>query len=84
MSKRRQVKTLFTLTGGPVSNRVGSNLHLDSIGYICRQIDTFDFGSWSIQALGLAGVLFGWTPFLKRKLRTKALDNLNRFAKIET
>jgi len=79
-----EAQYLFSATGRLVTNRVRSQFHFDSNGKVCRQIDTFDFWSWSIQALGLAGVLFGWTPFLKRKLRTKALDNLKRFAKSET
>ncbi len=38
-------------------------------GKIVRHTDTFDLWRWSRQALGLNGLLLGWTPFLKNKIQ---------------
>ena len=41
--------------------------------------DRFDFWRWSRQALGAPGVLLGWTPMLRGKVRGQAGANLQRF-----
>ena len=41
--------------------------------------DRFSFWRWSRQALGLPGVLLGWSPSLKRKVRSTAAGNLKKF-----
>ena len=45
-------------------------------GLIATQRDRFDFWAWSRQALGRAGLLLGWTPMLKNKVRAGAAKNL--------
>lgn len=40
--------------------------------------DHLDFWRWSRQALGTPGLLLGWTPFLKAKVRTQAGANLQK------
>ena len=37
------------------------------------------FRSWSRQALGTPGLLLGWSPFLRNKVRATAAANLKRF-----
>lgn len=46
-------------------------------GLIVRHIDRFDFWRWARQALGPAGVLLGWTPFLRGKVRATAARALD-------
>jgi hypothetical protein len=35
--------------------------------------------AWSRQALGAPGLLLGWTPFLRRKIRAQAAANLEKY-----
>lgn len=46
-------------------------------GLIVRHRDRFDFWRWARQALGPAGVLLGWTPLLRGKVRATAAKSLD-------
>ena len=48
-------------------------------GLIASQRDRFDFWRWSRQALGAPGLLLGWSPMLKKKVRATAAANLQAF-----
>ena len=48
-------------------------------GQIVRHKDRFDFWRWSRQALGAPGVLLGWTPVIRNKVRGQAAANLRKF-----
>ena len=68
----------FSATGRAVHNRVQSRFRfLD--GLIIEQVDSFAFWHWSRQALGPAGVLLGWTPWLRGKLQRTAHSALLDF-----
>jgi SnoaL-like domain len=41
-------------------------------GLISAHHDRFSFWRWSRQALGLPGLLLGWTPWLRAKVRAQA------------
>ena len=45
----------------------------------CSHKDRFDFWRWSRQALGAPGVLLGWTPVIRNKVRGQAAANLRKF-----
>jgi ketosteroid isomerase-like protein len=68
----------FSRTGRPVVNEVLATFHL-SDGLIVEHIDDFSFYRWSRQALGVSGLLLGWTPLLKRKVRQEAAAGLAKF-----
>jgi hypothetical protein len=70
---------LFSATGRQVLNRIDASFEFDGRGLITRHRDRFDFWAWSRQALGLPGLLLGWTPFLRGKVRAQAAANLRRF-----
>jgi hypothetical protein len=70
---------LFSATGRKVLNRIDAEFAFDGQGLITRHRDRFDFWSWSRQALGLPGVLLGWSPFLRQKVRAQAAASLKRF-----
>jgi len=70
---------LFSATGRKVLNRIDANFEFDAGGLIVKHRDRFDFWAWSRQALGTPGVLLGWTPFLRNKVRAQAAGNLKRF-----
>ena len=48
-------------------------------GLITEHTDQFDIWKWSRQALGLSGVLLGWSNFMKVKIRKMASKNLGKF-----
>jgi hypothetical protein len=70
---------MFSATGRKVLNRIDASFEFDSQGLILRHRDRFDFWAWSRQALGTPGLLLGWTPFLRNKVRAQATANLQRF-----
>jgi limonene-1,2-epoxide hydrolase len=45
---------------------------------IVEQRDDFDFWRWSGQALGPVGALFGWSPWLRAKVRNQATERLRK------
>jgi hypothetical protein len=69
----------FSATGRVVHNVIDAEFEFDSQGLIKRHRDRFDFWRWARQALGLRGVLFGWTDWLRRKVQRQANRNLARY-----
>ncbi len=69
----------FSGTGRMVHNVIDGQFTFDAQGLITRQRDRFNFWRWSRQALGAPGVLLGWTPFLRNKVRSQARANLQKF-----
>lgn len=67
----------FSTTGRKVHNIVASEFTLKE-GLILVQQDRFDLWRWSRQALGLPGVLLGWTPLVRNKVRAMAAKRLER------
>jgi hypothetical protein len=70
---------LFSATGRLVHNKIHAEFDFDSKGLIVLHVDKFNFWRWSRQALGPPGLLLGWTPFLRQKVRTQAAKNLQVF-----
>jgi len=68
----------FTRTGRQVHNVVRSQFTFRD-GLIFTQKDHFDFWRWSRQALGLSGLLLGWSPIVKNKVRATAQQGLTKF-----
>lgn len=68
----------FSATGRRVHNIIDARFELRG-GKIVRHVDTFDFWRWSRQALGPAGLLLGWTPLLRNKVRRTAAQGLAAF-----
>lgn len=62
----------------PVHNRIAAEFAFRD-GLIVHHVDRFDFHAWARQALGLPGLLFGWTPWLRQKVRTQARQGLARW-----
>ena len=69
----------FSATGRTVHNIIDADFEFNAAGLITRQRDRFDFWRWSRQALGTPGLLLGWSPFLRNKVRAQAAKNLDRF-----
>jgi hypothetical protein len=69
----------FSATGRMVHNVIDGQFEFNEKGLITRHQDSFDFWAWSRQALGTPGMLLGWTPFLRNKVRAQAAANLQAF-----
>ena len=69
----------FSTTGRTVDNSIDARFSFDPQGLIASHRDSFDFWRWSRQALGAPGLLLGWTPMLRHKVRTQAAASLDRF-----
>lgn len=69
----------FGPTGRPVVNDVRATFRFDQ-GLIAEHDDRFSFYRWSRQALGLPGLLLGWTPLLRASVRRKARGDLEKFS----
>ncbi|MBO9515345.1 MAG: nuclear transport factor 2 family protein [Variovorax sp.] len=70
---------LFSATGRVVDNAIDSRFTFTPEGLIATQHDRFDFWRWSRQALGTPGLLLGWSPMLRNKVRATAAANLAAF-----
>ncbi|MDO8458380.1 MAG: nuclear transport factor 2 family protein [Burkholderiaceae bacterium] len=70
---------LFSATGRHVINKIDARFTFNEAGLITRHRDSFNFWTWSSQALGIPGLLLGWTPYLRAKVRATANGNLQKF-----
>ena len=70
---------LFSATGRTVHNTVDGTFTCTPEGLIATHRDRFNFWAWARQALGTPGLLLGWSPSLKRKVRSTAAGNLKKF-----
>jgi len=70
---------LFSATGRTVDNAVDARLTFTPDGLIATHRDRFGFWTWARQALGLPGLLLGWSPSLRRKVKQTAAKNLAAF-----
>lgn len=70
----------FSQTGRRVRNVIFAEFQFKE-GKIIRHSDHFSFWKWAISALGLPGVLFGWSGRFKRKVQQKALAGLRAYSK---
>ena len=68
----------FSRSGRPVVNDVEASFRFAD-GLIVEHRDAFGFYTWARQALGTSGLLLGWTPFLRNKVRRTAAAGLDKF-----
>jgi ketosteroid isomerase-like protein len=68
----------FSATGRDVHNVIDARFEFRD-GLIAAHRDRFDFWAWSRQALGRPGLLLGWTPMLRAKVRAQAAGKLAAF-----
>ena len=69
----------FSATGRKVLNRIDATFTFEG-DKIKTHTDVFDLWKWTRMALGVPGVLLGWTPFFQRALRGKAMAGLRDYA----
>ena len=68
----------FSRTGRKVHNIIHAKFEF-SDGKIIKHTDSFDLWRWSGMALGITGILLGWSPLIRTKIRAAARKNLMRF-----
>jgi ketosteroid isomerase-like protein len=68
----------FSKTGRKVVNNIKAFMKLKD-GKIIEHSDGFKLSKWAAQALGLPGILFGWTNFMKSKIQKNARASLTKF-----
>jgi hypothetical protein len=61
----------YSATGRHVENRIDASFVLRD-GRIALHRDRFDLYRWARQALGVPGLLLGWSPPLQGAIRRKA------------
>lgn len=68
----------FSKTGRQVINNIKA--HMRIVGdKIIEHTDQFNLRKWSRQALGLPGLLLGWSGWMQNKIRRQARGNLEKF-----
>ncbi|WMW81000.1 nuclear transport factor 2 family protein [Undibacterium cyanobacteriorum] len=68
----------FAQTGRQVVNDIAAKFEFAD-GKIVRHQDHFDLWKWSRQALGVPGLVLGWTPLIQNKIRAQAAKGLRAF-----
>lgn len=68
----------FSATGRTVHNQIDATFKFAD-GKIIEHHDSFDFWKWTRMALGVPGVLLGWTPIIQGKVRATAKASLAAF-----
>src|SRR5437868_888017 len=66
-----EARYTFSTTGRFVHNIIDAKFTFRD-GKIASHTDSFDFWRWSRQALGGAGLVLGWSPMLRNKVRATA------------
>ena len=69
----------FSKTNRKVVNTIASKFHFQE-GLIIKQTDDFDVWKWSKQALGIPGLLLGWTGFMQKKIQEQARMALKKYS----
>ena len=69
---------VFSATGRRVVNKVRAHMRLKD-GKIIEHSDAFAIYRWSRQALGIPGLLFGWTAWMNRRVQKQARASLEKF-----
>ncbi len=70
----------FSQTNRKVVNVIDAKFEFRD-GLIIKHTDNFYLYEWSEQALGWKGFLFGWTNFMKNKIRETAQKSLEIYMK---
>lgn len=68
----------FSKTGNRVVNHIKAEFTFAN-GLIVSHRDYFNFYTWVMQALGLPGLLLGWSNFMKNKVQQTAAAGLKAF-----
>src|SRR5256886_10796204 len=65
-------------TGRKVHNDIHAEFRFEH-GLIAEHRDSFSFYTWARQALGPAGLVLGWTPMVRARVKPEARPGLDEF-----
>ena len=68
----------FSGTGRHVHNEIDASFRFEQ-GLIAEHTDDFELWRWARQALGPVGMVLGWAPPVRAKIRGQARENLDDF-----
>lgn len=71
---------LFSASKRKVVNHIKAHFRIIN-GKISEHTDSFNLYNWAKQALGLPGVVLGWTPWMQQKIKNNAKMGLRQFMK---
>ncbi len=77
-SARWEAKYPFGKTGRKVHNKIDAQFEIKD-GKITKHVDQFNFWKWSSMALGLPGMLLGFTPIIKNGVRKNVQQLLKKY-----
>ncbi len=69
---------LFGKTSRRVVNKITAHMKFKD-GLIIEHTDAFDIYRWTRQAIGLPGLLFGWSPWMNKRIQKQAKEGLAKF-----
>lgn len=81
---RGAAKWIATYPYGPNKRRVVNHINAKfefKDGKIINHVDDFSMWKWSKQALGISGLILGWTPYLQNKVQATTNSLLDNFIK---
>lgn len=70
----------FSKTGRQVHNIIHAEFKFKD-GKIISHKDSFNLWKWASMALGLSGLLLGFTPMIQNKIRSEAMTGLTMYMK---
>jgi len=76
-----QATYTFSKTHRKVINKINAEFIFED-GKIINHVDSFSFYKWARQALGVPGLLFGWSSWLRKNVRRKAMAGLADYLRI--
>jgi hypothetical protein len=68
----------FSQTNRKIVNTISAKFQFKD-GLIIKHTDDFDLWKWSKQALGIKGLLLGWTGFMQKKIQEKSRLSLQKY-----
>lgn len=68
----------FSKTGRQVHNKISAQFKIKD-GLIVEHFDDFNLHQWSRQAMGISGLMIGWSGFFKKKLQVQTRSLLKKF-----
>jgi ketosteroid isomerase-like protein len=68
----------FSQTGRKVVNKVNAHMRLAN-GLIIEHSDAFSIYRWTRQALGIPGLVLGWSGWMNKKIQKRARKSLEKF-----
>lgn len=68
----------FSKTNRKVVNSIHARFQFQD-GLIINHNDEFDIWNWAKQALGIKGMLLGWTGFMHKRIQEQAHNSLKKY-----